>query len=376
VVALTSKEVLERTGISRATLNNYIGTGLIPRPEVLPPGAEHGSAPRIGYFPAGTVERIAEIQRLKAQGWSIARIAQHFAGGGAAPAATPTAARSASAPVHPIPAPPAPLAADAAAASTGISPLPRFETAGADAAAAPVRRFPAPRLTEVAVLVSTLQDAGELWLQLPAGEYFELVNEVWLALDRIFARHGGRHGRHPGEGMVCHFLPHPDGSYLWSALTAAQQTRDAMREISNRWQARKDWDFELRMNTGVDEGQEWLGPLRLAEPLELTVVGGAADHAAQLSRAARAGAVWITRNLVGKLSAEERSRLTFGVPRPARGAAGRRVLSSFARLQDLAAMQVNPVAVPPTMADLAVTELLEIATPPAPSTSLPGQNLA
>ena len=69
------------------------------------------------------------------------------------------------------------------------------------------RRFPEPRLTPVAVLVSTLQDAAELWLQLPAGEYFELVNEIWLELDRIFTRHGGRHGRHPGEGMVCHFLP-------------------------------------------------------------------------------------------------------------------------------------------------------------------------
>ena len=47
---LSSKEVLERTGISRATLNNYIGSGLIARPEVLPPGPEHGAAPRIGYF--------------------------------------------------------------------------------------------------------------------------------------------------------------------------------------------------------------------------------------------------------------------------------------------------------------------------------------
>ena len=75
---LTSKEIIERTGISRATLNNYIASGLVPRPQVLPPGPEHGAAPRIGYFPDDTVTRIEAIQRLKREGWSIARIAEHL----------------------------------------------------------------------------------------------------------------------------------------------------------------------------------------------------------------------------------------------------------------------------------------------------------
>lgn len=341
---LSSKEVLERTGISRATLNNYIGSGLVPRPEVLPPSPEHGAAPRIGYFPHDTVDRIGQIQRLKQQGWSIARIAAHLAGG--APVEAPARAPASQAPVvHRVAEPaPAPVVAERPAA-----PPPAVQ---------PSSRAPAPILTPVAVLVGTLQDAGELWLQLPAGEYFELVNEVWLELDRIFRRHGGRHGKHPGEGMVCHFLPQTSGSYLASALGAAHQAREAMRQISSRWQARKGWDFELCMNTGVDEGQDWLGALRLSEPLELTVVGGAADHAAQLSRSAREGAVWITRNLVGKLSPDERRALTFGVPR-----ADRRVLSSFARLADLAALHGSP-AVPAALADLPITELLDLDTVP------------
>src|SRR3954470_23552397 len=69
---------MERTGISRATLNNYIASGLVPRPQVLPPGPEHGAAPRIGFFPDDTVARVEEIQRLKGQGWSIARISEHL----------------------------------------------------------------------------------------------------------------------------------------------------------------------------------------------------------------------------------------------------------------------------------------------------------
>lgn len=371
---LTSKEVLERTGISRATLNNYIATGLLPRPDVQPPGPEHGVAPRIGYFPDGTAERIAEIQRLKREGWTIARIAARFAGASvsasataadrhrSAPASTPYPAPGTAVPGTAMPATPSPRTAVPAAAPAGTGqPAPQ----PADAIPAlPTRQAPAPVLKPVVVLVSTLEGAGDLWLQLPAGEYFELVNEIWTELDRIFVRHGGRHGRHPGEGMVCHFLPQPPASYLWNALSAAHLAREAMRGVSSRWQARKGWDLELRMNTGIDEGQEWLGPLRLAEPLELTVVGGAADHAAQLSRSAAGGAIWITRNLVGKLSSAERSRIGFGVPRPAPGADHRRLLHSFARLADLAALQPHPAAVPPALASLAVTELLDLREGP------------
>ena len=354
---LSSKDVLERTGISRATLNNYIGTGLVPRPDVLPP--QEGGAPRIGYFPDDTVERIAQIQRLKQEGWSIARIAAHFAGGDAAPA-PPRAPTETPEPRGRVPATP----------TSGASPA--YAPPGIERAPAPeARRIPAPILTPVAVLVSTLQDAPELWLQLPAGEYFELVNEVWLALDRIFSQLGGRHGKHPGEGMVCHFLPQGSPGYLWNALSAAFQARQAMHQINTRWQARKGWDLELCMNTGVDEGQEWLGALRLSDPLELTVVGGAAEHAAQMSRLARTGSIWVTRNLVGKLNASERERLTFGVPRR-----DRPVLASFARLQELAALDPRSGPVPPALADLAATELLDLASGPAAPVTPPGDRPA
>jgi class 3 adenylate cyclase len=364
---LSSKDVLERTGISRATLNNYIGSGLVPRPEVLPPNPEDGAAPRIGYFPDDTVERIAQIQRLKREGWSISRIATHLAGDGRAAFPPPPAPAPAAA-VPPLSVRPVAHVAAAAVSRPEVAPPPTQRVIDPLPRA---RHIPAPILTPVAVLVSTLQDAGELWLQLPAGEYFELVNEVWIELDRIFLRHGGHHGKHPGEGMVCHFLPQPPASYLWNALCAAHQAREAMRQISSRWQARKGWEFELCMNTGVDEGQEWLGALRLSEPLELTVVGGAANHAGQLSRSARSGAVWLTRNLVGKLAPDERGRITFGVPRAGRSGPERRVLSSFARLADLASPNAPPVT--PALAELPITELLDLTSGPAPSPSPAGQ---
>jgi adenylate cyclase len=381
---LTSKEIIERTGISRATLNNYIASGLVPRPQVLPPGPEHGAAPRIGYFPDDTVARVEEIQRLKREGWSIARIAEQLAAHppGQQPAAissAPAAGGSLAAPTYAprataLPASLAHLGAQVAhpaylvndsfrivwandqARSDALSPLAqrsavegssafsqliaveqargsdallRFHLQVARARGATAGLFrdlpsteasrlqrlldeaqpgepglvmqaalpagdgiparsvyavqfregvlfayapqqegafaPAlgarmePTVTPVAVLVSTLQDASGLWVKLTAQEYFELLNEVWAELDRIFRRHRGRAGPQGGEVLVCHFLPQADSSYLWNALAAAHQTRDAMRQVSHRWQVRKGWDVELSMNIGVDEGQEWMG---------------------------------------------------------------------------------------------------------------------
>ncbi len=498
---LTSKEIIEQTGISRATLNNYISCGLVPRPRVLPPGPEHGAAPRIGFFPDDTITRVETIQRLKREGWSITRIVEHFSGRvtdaeapnregwGQSPsvAATPTAvpvqavaqsiaawrltlqdfdqptylvgdgfrlmwvnepARSsllspltgqspgvgnsifphllaleagsardailqfhletakdrAAVPsdlfdalaldqarrlevlfrqartrgaslVHEVHVPPAggvpsrllhavhfregvAFAYGVQDAAEAAVSLPRA-TIRPQAAQAPA----APAVTSIAVLVSTLQDANALWVKLTAHEYFELVNEVSAELDPIFRRHGGQPGRHPDEGLVCYFLPQPGGSYVWSALAAAQDVRDAMRQVSLRWQARKGWDLELCMNTGVDEGQDWMGAIGAGGAGDLRVLGDAADRAEQLSRCARIGTVLVTRSLLGKLPEHQRRRIVYGVPRPAGTAAEARLLSSFARLADLA----SAGGVPARVADLAVAELLAIDTPAAPA---------
>lgn len=74
---ISSKEVMARTGISRATLNNYIGLNLIPPPSVRPP-EEPGGPTKIGYFPEWVVDRIEKIHQLKGQGMRMFQIAMHF----------------------------------------------------------------------------------------------------------------------------------------------------------------------------------------------------------------------------------------------------------------------------------------------------------
>jgi class 3 adenylate cyclase len=209
-------------------------------------------------------------------------------------------------------------------------------------------------VTPVAVLVSTLEDASGLWVKLTAQEYFELLNEVWAELDRVFRKHKGRAGPQGGEVLVCYFLPQADSSHLWNALAAAHHSREAMRQVSHRWQVRKGWEVELAMNVGIDEGQEWMGVVGATGEGALRVVGDTADHAEQLSRVSRNGAILVTRSLLGKLPGELRQRLKFGVSHGTRAEAP--LLSTFARLADIAA----PQAVPARVADLAAAELIDL----------------
>ena len=64
-IMLTSKQILDATKISRATLNNYIGLGLLPKPIIRKPGPGEGRARQIGYFPDECLALVQIIQKFK-----------------------------------------------------------------------------------------------------------------------------------------------------------------------------------------------------------------------------------------------------------------------------------------------------------------------
>ncbi|MEZ0308061.1 MAG: hypothetical protein ACAH21_09045 [Ramlibacter sp.] len=506
---LTSKEVLERTGISRATLNNYISSGIVPRPEVLPPQPSDGAAPRIGYFPPDVIARIEEIQRLKRDGWSITRITEHFTGTGAARAKATRTALSA-----PVAQPQTSPALRAASADRSMPSLSfgeivqpaylvndRFELVWANAAAgspawpnavplpadavsrgvvqyllaqpadttvgsesrdailrlhlglarqrgtalsdlcrglagsqahdierlyaqtepfefplvvrapvaagspgntrlcflyalnfregilfayvaaagaprevsgllAPTRaavsaRAPAgaPTFGPVAVLAMDLQDATRLWSELPGDEYFALIDQVEAAVAPILRRHDALRGKHPGEGLVCHFFPRPGSSYLWSAIAAAHEVREAMRAVSNDWRLRKGWSGGLYLNCGIDEGHAWHRNLGASPHAESTVLGDAARHATQLAGIGSAGAVWATRNLMDRLGEAERRQLEYGVRRLDPQGRDVQVASVFSRVADLAGPASANGADLQAIGPLPVTEIFGFTRP-------------
>ncbi|MBN1105314.1 MAG: hypothetical protein JXL84_18015 [Deltaproteobacteria bacterium] len=68
---ISSKEILRRSGISRATLNNYIKAGILPKPVVRKPQEDSTSTKKIGFFPQSSLDRIEWVQRMKREGKSM-----------------------------------------------------------------------------------------------------------------------------------------------------------------------------------------------------------------------------------------------------------------------------------------------------------------
>ncbi|MCF6290011.1 MAG: hypothetical protein L3J03_03295 [Desulfobacterales bacterium] len=77
---ISSKEIFEKTGISRATLNNYIKLGILPRPIVKRAGAGQQGAKKIGFFPRGVLDRIDRVKQLKRSGFTMDSIARQLSG--------------------------------------------------------------------------------------------------------------------------------------------------------------------------------------------------------------------------------------------------------------------------------------------------------
>ncbi|MHB8789200.1 MAG: adenylate/guanylate cyclase domain-containing protein [Desulfobulbaceae bacterium] len=71
---ITSKDIIDTAGISRATLNNYIKFGLLPKPIVGPPPPGVRGAKQIGYFPEDVLARLEHIKLLKGQGRTMEEI--------------------------------------------------------------------------------------------------------------------------------------------------------------------------------------------------------------------------------------------------------------------------------------------------------------
>ncbi|MEQ1866758.1 MAG: adenylate/guanylate cyclase domain-containing protein [Micropepsaceae bacterium] len=191
-----------------------------------------------------------------------------------------------------------------------------------------------PYFTKLAVLVADLESSVRICAELPPDEYFELINDVWHSMARILRKYYATHGKHVGDGLVYYFLPQPDSHYLFNAIQCAQEMREKMQEISQVWKARKNWLNDLRLNMGIDEGQEWFGTYQTPSHLEFTVLGDTINRTARLSDFAQGGSIWMTKAMLSKLSPPERERLQFGIQYD-RGGHLQVVLNSYARMANL-----------------------------------------
>lgn len=218
-----------------------------------------------------------------------------------------------------------------------------------------------PVMTPLAVLVADLQNSVRICSELPPDEYFALINQIWATMGPILRKYTGTHGKHVGDGVVYYFFPQAESNYLFNALACADELRQAMRKISAEWQLKKNWFTELQLNIGLHEGQEWLGSFQSANHIEFAVLGNTINQASRLSDFARHGSIWASKDLISKLSADERSRIEFGVLRKSQENGDRFVASSYAQIESIIDLQQDKHEKLRDISQLAVAEIRRVS---------------
>jgi len=217
-----------------------------------------------------------------------------------------------------------------------------------------------PSLVSFCVLVADLQDSSRICAELPPEEYFELIRDIWKSMDQIFPKYYGTYGKHVGDGMVYYFLRENENNYVMNTIHCALELKERMKKLSMEWKIRKGWFNDLYLNIGINEGQEFFGSIPSSPHCEFTALGDSVNYAGRLSDLARYGSVWTTKNLLNRISAEERKSLSYGIRRSEQG---REVFieNMFSRVMDMMRPDDAQYSKFMDIATLAVTEIVSAA---------------
>ena len=216
-----------------------------------------------------------------------------------------------------------------------------------------------PSLVSLCVLVADLQDSVKISAELPPAEYFELINQLWKTLSGSFQKYHGINGKHAGDGALYYFLKKPKSNYMLDTLCCAFELREKVKKIDYEWKNRKGWLNNLFLNIGINEGKEFFGAVQSASNLEFTALGDSINYAGRLSDLARYGGIFVTKNTINKLSAEELKSVRYGIRRK-EGDREVFIERSFSRVLDLLESTDHRYSKFQDIATLPVAEIVEI----------------
>jgi len=215
-----------------------------------------------------------------------------------------------------------------------------------------------PSLISLCVMVADIQDSVKICGELLPEEYFEMVNQLWKSVGCSYENFNGIHGKHAGDGMLYYFLKRPGTNYIMDAIKCALEMREKMKEFSNAWRLRKGWLNDIYLNTAINEGQEFFGAIHSSNNVEFTALGDSINYTGRLSDFARYGAIWTTKNVISKLSQEDRNRIRFGVHRRD-GDRNVFLENTFSRIMDLMGEKGQNYSQFMDVATLPITEIIE-----------------
>jgi class 3 adenylate cyclase len=325
---ISSATLLVRTGISRATLNNYINMGMIAPPIVRKPDDPASKARQIGYFRETIVDTIEKIRMYKKDGRAMKEIVSLLSFGEEIAGSDTYGG---------------------CIAETGDLPLSDHD---------PLKQR-MPNLVSFSVLVAKLQDSVRIYAELPPEEYFALIHRVLECMEESFKTYNGAYAKQTRDGMVFHFLKDRDSKYLVNTIFCAVDVRNRMMKLNNEWKMNKGWLNELCLNIGINEGEEYFKTIPSSTTTEFTPIGDSDHYAGHLSDLARFGSIWTTKNLINRLTEEERKTIRYGIRRRKQE---RDILieNVFSRIMDLVPQDNSKAFTFLDIATLPVTEILNL----------------
>ncbi|MFC1839558.1 adenylate/guanylate cyclase domain-containing protein [Thermodesulfobacteriota bacterium] len=214
-----------------------------------------------------------------------------------------------------------------------------------------------PTLVSFGVLVADLQNSCGISAVLPSDEYFELIHQIWTCVEGSFKKYYGTYGKHAGDGMLYYFLKERDNQYLINAISCALEIRENIKNLNMEWKARKGWFNDICLNIGINEGQEYFGTIPSAPSIEFTALGDTVNNAGRLSDFAREGRIWTTKNLLNKLSTEEKENFRYGI-RHRDNEREMLVENTFGRIMDMRDLEAAIRGKFRDISTLAITEIV------------------
>jgi class 3 adenylate cyclase len=350
---INSVDLINKTGLSRATLNNYIKMGILPQPIVRKPAEATVRARMIGYFPDTALDRLEQIKAMKIDGLSMKMIVEKLGNTDAVQFSREI--------IKPEETKPVMTDSDKESQKTEPSLPPQGIMDLLSSRINVIQdlfKKPMPTLVSFCVLVAEMQDSVRICAELPPEEYFELIGQIGACAEGSFKKHRGAYGTYGRDGLRCYFLKEGNDQYIMNAVCCALEIRENIKRLNRAWTLRKDWRDHLCLNIGLNEGHEFVGVVPAASGKELVFLGDAVDIAARLSDFACQGAIWATKNLMNRLTAKERSGIRYGI-RQIDGDREMLVENFFGRMMDMLSPDHPQKDRFVDIATLAVTEILE-----------------
>ena len=341
---ISSRELMRKTGISRATLNNYIKSGILPNPlvKIITKDQEESTARRLGYFPKWAPDRVAEVKRLKQAGFSMTEIADRF--GSASPYA-PDDTDQNQRPILPFSPP-------------GAS---RTRTGPTKSVFLDSDSMEEPALVSLCTMVALWPDLSILEAEFLPRDFLGLVNDLRKSQFPIIEKHHGLLGKATKASLVCYFIDHLDRSYLMDAVYCAIELRRNLTVFDQLRQTKHGLAPDLTINIGLAAGQEYFGTLWSTNSCpDFVALGSSTIQAEHLAAFATNSSIWATKEIISRLDDQELEAIDFGIDY-LKHHRGDFSLRSSARISDLLEAYGRDADAFKDIAALPVTEIMGIS---------------